>query len=84
LDGLARQRSDCCNSGTSSCQNEPSASAGWRAGATGGGQADVAEAPLDHWPLADEGSDLAATAAGAARISSRKTRRSSSLQGMRE
>jgi hypothetical protein len=34
---------------------------GWRAG---GGQAEVAEDPLDHRPLVDEGDDLAASAAG--------------------
>jgi hypothetical protein len=65
LDEPARQRSECCNSGTSSWQNEPSASAGRRAGATGGGQAEVAEDPFNHRALIDEGDDLAASVTGA-------------------
>src|SRR5467141_273862 len=36
LDEPARQRSDCCSSGTSSYESEASASAGRRAGAVGG------------------------------------------------
>src|SRR5439155_3381789 len=87
LDEAARQRSDCCSSGTSSYQSEASASAGGRAGAIGG---PVVGRP--RWPriLSITGLSLLKAMTlrrppqGQARMSSRKTRRSSSLQGLRE
>jgi uncharacterized protein YoaH (UPF0181 family) len=87
LEEPARQRSDCCSSGTSSYESEASASAGRRAGAVGG---PVVGRP--RWPriLSIMGLSLMKAMTlrrppqGQARMSSRKTRRSSSLQGMRE
>ena len=85
--GGSRQRSDCCISGTSSCQNEASASAGRRAGAVGG---PVVGRP--RWPRilsitgfsSMKAMTLRRPPQGQARMSSRKTRRSSSFHGMRE
>jgi len=66
LDEPVRQRSDCCSSGTSSCQSEASAGAGRRAGAVGGPVVGRPRCPrtLEHRLLVDEGDDLAASAAG--------------------
>ena len=87
LDEPARQRSDCCSSGTSSCLSEALAGAGRRAEAVGG---PVVGRP--RWPRILSITGLSSMKAmtlrrppqGQARMSSRKTRRSSSLQGMRE